>query len=113
MRMVRADYCGDGKSHTRDGTLIDVYDRWGIQKIEEHPDKPERFEAAWGVHGATYLTVPRWADDPAEIVRECPDKLTGRVGPALPPGEIAKRFPETLLFDNHPVSPQDRLPTQH
>jgi hypothetical protein len=30
-RMIRADYCGDGKSWTSDGTLINVYDNLGIQ----------------------------------------------------------------------------------
>ena len=30
-RMARADYCGDGVSHTRNGTLIDMYDGLGIQ----------------------------------------------------------------------------------
>ena len=26
VRMVRADYCGDGRSHTVDGMAIDVWD---------------------------------------------------------------------------------------
>ncbi|HTE50867.1 MAG TPA: ADYC domain-containing protein [Kofleriaceae bacterium] len=30
-RMIRADYCGDGKSWTVDGTLINLYDALGIQ----------------------------------------------------------------------------------
>ena len=49
-RMVRADYCGDGRSWTRDGTPIDLYDRLSIQ-TEDHSDGME-FEAAWGVDGA-------------------------------------------------------------
>ncbi len=45
IRMVRADYGGDGVSTTRDGTLIDVFDRFGIQT----PDRSVNmeFEAAW------------------------------------------------------------------
>lgn len=31
-RMARADYCGNGISHTKDGTIIDLYDRLGIQR---------------------------------------------------------------------------------
>ncbi len=108
-RMIRADYCGNGQPHTRDGTWIDVYDRFGIQKREPRPGVPERFEAAWGPTGATYLTVGRWTDDVASIVRECPEKLKGRVGPALAPEEIASRFPETMLYDDHPVREEDRL----
>jgi hypothetical protein len=49
-RMVRADYCGDGRSWTKDGTPIDLYDRLAIQ-TEDHNDGME-FEAAWGVDGA-------------------------------------------------------------
>jgi hypothetical protein len=108
-RMIRADYCGDGQSHTKDGTWIDVYDRFGIQKREPRPGVPERFEAAWGPRGATYLTVGRWTDDVDSIVKECPDKLKGRVGPALSPDEIARRFPETWLYNDHPERVEDRL----
>ncbi|MBD1835157.1 hypothetical protein H6F61_21310 [Cyanobacteria bacterium FACHB-472] len=35
-RMARADYCGNGKSHTRDGTPINIYDKLGIQKKTPH-----------------------------------------------------------------------------
>lgn len=45
-----ADYCGDGRSWTRDGTPIDLYDRLSVQK-EDYNDGME-FEAAWGVDGA-------------------------------------------------------------
>jgi ADYC domain len=31
VRMMRADYGGDGHGTTRDGMLIDVYDAWKIQ----------------------------------------------------------------------------------
>ena len=48
--MVRADYCGDGRSWTKDGTPIDLYDRLAIQ-TDDHNDGME-FEAAWGVDGA-------------------------------------------------------------
>jgi ADYC domain len=49
-RMVRADYCGDGRSWTKDGTPIDLYDRLAVQ-TEDRNDGME-FEAAWGVDGA-------------------------------------------------------------
>src|SRR5262249_46161749 len=35
VRMMRGDYCGDGRPFTRDGTWIDIYDRLGIQKSDE------------------------------------------------------------------------------
>jgi hypothetical protein len=49
-RMVRADYCGDGRSWTKDGMPIDLYDRLGIQK--QDADDGMEFEASWGVDGA-------------------------------------------------------------
>src|SRR5204863_5686447 len=54
VRMVRADYCGDGRSHTRDGTRIDIWDRLGIQRRAEPADAPELFEAAWSPAGAVW-----------------------------------------------------------
>ena len=37
VRMVRADYCGDGVGHTRDGTPINPFDHIGVR-----PDHPLR-----------------------------------------------------------------------
>jgi hypothetical protein len=48
--MIRADYCGDGTPHTRDGTLMDLYDKAGINRDEPGPGM--EFEAAWGPLGA-------------------------------------------------------------
>jgi ADYC domain len=106
VRMVRADYCGDGTPHTRDGTRINMYDPLGIQeRAPDDPDDPQIFEAGWSPAGATYLHRPRLSDRTAEIVAECPEKLAGRVageGEApLPTAEILRRFPETVLFNEH------------
>jgi hypothetical protein len=49
-RMIRADYCGDGVGHTRNGTPIVIYDGKGVQRDEAAPDMS--FEAAWGADGA-------------------------------------------------------------
>jgi len=57
-RMVRADYCGDGVSHTRDGTLIDVYDTAGV--MAPGLDRTFRFEAAWGPNGALCVERTRF-----------------------------------------------------
>jgi hypothetical protein len=55
VRMVRADYGGDGTSHTRDGTLIGFCDRVGI-----HPcHRPHDIEAAWFAGGAVCVAYPR------------------------------------------------------
>jgi ADYC domain len=60
VRLFRADYCGDGRGHTRDGTRIDLYDRLGVQ--EDEPGPGMRFEAAWGPAGAACVARPRVPD---------------------------------------------------
>jgi ADYC domain-containing protein len=52
VRMLRADYCGDGRSWTRDGTLIDMSDDLGIQKSDTLKDPSFSFEAGWSPEGA-------------------------------------------------------------
>lgn len=56
VRMLRADYCGDGQSWTVEGQTIGLWDRKGIQS-EAHPDWT--FEAAWSPWGAVCLETPR------------------------------------------------------
>ena len=55
VRMIRADYCGDGVTHTTNGNTIDVADKWGIQT----PDTNWDIEAKWGPNGAVCLNTPR------------------------------------------------------
>lgn len=57
-RMMRADYCGDGKSYTKDGTFITTWDNKGIA---EEPSIPQLvFEAAWNRKGVVCWARPRW-----------------------------------------------------
>ena len=58
VRMVRADYCGDGVGHTKNGTPIDLFDRIGVQKDE--PAAGMSFEAAFGPDGAACVRRTRW-----------------------------------------------------
>ncbi len=55
VHMIRADYCGDGTTHTTNGNPIDVSDKWGIQV----PDTSWDIEAKWGPDGAVCLNTPR------------------------------------------------------
>jgi ADYC domain len=78
-RMARADYCGNGLSHTRQDTIIDMFDRLGLlQRTREasgewDPAKAS-FEAAWAPDGATCLARPR--DGALEtILQECPNRF--------------------------------------
>ena len=112
MRMVRADYCGDGRPHTRDGTQIDVYDPLGVQIEERTAAKREDFEAGWSESGATYLNVPRWSDDVAAIVAECPETLSTRSSlyQKLDSAGVLAAFPETILFNNRIRDEEKRMP---
>ena len=98
VRMMRADYCGDGQSFTRDGTLIDLYDRLGIQKDEPTPGM--RFEAGWGKDGATCVAHVRIPEKVTleELARRCPGRLAERVG-AVCTEEEARRPSATLLLN--------------
>lgn len=62
VRMVRADYCGDGEAHTKDGTSIDNYDDLGIQKRGATDDPTYVFEAGWSPQGAVCVAHTRWSD---------------------------------------------------
>jgi hypothetical protein len=56
-RAIRADYCGDGTSHTVDGTLIDIYDALGIQA----DTTSWSIEAEWVPGGARCVARERLA----------------------------------------------------
>jgi hypothetical protein len=111
MRMVRADYCGDGRAHTRDGTRIDMWDRLGIQQRTDTSEYPEVFEAAWGPHGAEYVNVPRWSEDVQALASECPDRLGQRTSASqrLSVTEVSHRFPQALLFNGRFIHDADRM----
>jgi len=57
-RLIRADYCGNGRSWTLDGRMIDLYDALGVQKDTER----WTFEAEWTDSGARCLSGMRVID---------------------------------------------------
>lgn len=79
-RMARADYCGNGRSHTQEGTRVDVYDSlkrltratestsdWNLRKFS--------FEAAWTHEGAWCLARTRNGRSLETIMNECPGRF--------------------------------------
>ena len=79
VRMVRADYCGNGEASTRDGMAIDIFDRHGIQTSEGGADF--RFEAGWSAQGAVCVAHTRVVDkvDLDALATACP-RLRGALG---------------------------------
>jgi hypothetical protein len=89
-RALRADICGDGESHTRSGTYIDIYDRvfvfpWppsSYPPITEWPPPPDEFhfDGAWDENGMRCGGYARWAS----LARgfSCPGKPDPRQDPS-------------------------------
>ncbi len=106
-RMVRADYCGNGRAHTKDGTAIDIYDRLRIQT--RTPQSGMILEAAWSPDGAVFIDRTRWPESLAQIEQECPDRLKSP-GHKITPTAIQQQLPGVLLvndsFDR--IHPDDR-----
>ncbi len=74
VRMVRADYCGDGTPHTRKRTTIDTYDDYAIQTRGLANDVSYIFEAGWTGRGAVCVHHTRWADllSREQLLERCP-----------------------------------------
>jgi len=98
VHMMRADYGGDNRPATRDGTLVDVYDRFGIQKPDAVDTLP--FEAAWGKDGAVCVAHPRIAEAETldRLARSYP-KLRSSLGPKACTEEAMRHHPDALLFN--------------
>ena len=117
-RMVRADYCGNGMAHTRNGTPIDVYDAYGIQ----NPDNlgGNSLEADWRPDGAHCIRHTRWgtADatktggltDVQYIQANCPSRLAANDSSCN--NESASTFYKANGFDLANQASRDLLRNQ-
>jgi hypothetical protein len=96
VRMVRADYCGDGHAWTRPGTLIDVGDDLAIQKSDTGSDPTFAFEAGWAPDGAVCVAHTRIPENiTLDRLREsCP-----RLASARRCDEHVARTDGALLFN--------------
>jgi len=98
IHMMRADYGGDGRTNTRDGTVILMCDRYGVRTCDK--DRPLVFEAAWGPEGATCVARPRIAElvSLEQLAARYP-RLESRLGVAACTEDGAMRDPAALLFN--------------
>jgi hypothetical protein len=78
IRMVRADYCGDGTPATKDGERIDIYDDLAIQTHVNEATMD--FEAGWTADGAVCVRHVRVKENTSleSLVAACP-RLKDRV----------------------------------
>ncbi|MGO4525555.1 ADYC domain-containing protein [Microvirga sp. 2MCAF35] len=98
IHMLRADYGGDNRPTTRNGTAVNVYDRLGIQ----HPDPAPGmdFEAAWGPDGAVCVSHTRIADNISlEELAERYPRLRGKLGPHVCSEDAVRADPRALVFN--------------
>ncbi|HKQ28227.1 MAG TPA: ADYC domain-containing protein [Burkholderiales bacterium] len=96
IRMAMADYCGDGRSWTRDATLIQ---RWDLLSPPVQPKTELRatmsFEAAWTPLGAACLARPRWQG----LVEDFRPERCARKIPVCPSEQEALREPGAILLN--------------
>lgn len=114
-RMMRADYCGDGNSYTRDGTLVAIWDNRDIP-LPDHIE-PLSFEAAWRPDGLACYKRLRWplpglsgagnrSNPPVCLDANRPDK---RKPECQTPEEARRMFPNKILLfaqscETHPCN---------
>ncbi|HEY0136659.1 MAG TPA: ADYC domain-containing protein [Nannocystis sp.] len=90
VRMVRADYCGDGVSWTVPGRAVTIEDVWGINSFAAQAGATE---AIWGPSGALCIGQPREPSITAASV------VCGGVPvPACPADVSLATYPEALAW---------------
>ncbi len=97
-RLVRADYCGDGISHTQEGTSIDVYDRLGLQQRTQQSGMT--FEAAWDANGAIQLNHTRFPDTIETLQQACPEKLSASLPAEATNRQTLGKYLKPILFND-------------
>jgi hypothetical protein len=82
LRMLPAEYAGDGRFHTRNGMRIEVFDFAGVNDPENEQGMP--FEAGWNAEGAVcvaHARVPAITDTAALAAAAPRLAAAGLLGP--------------------------------
>ena len=101
-RMARADYCGDGRTWTQDGTLINTWDSApapGPFQTHGPADPTFVFEAGWSTQGAVCLSKERWATLNPQIAQNCPSRLIAP-GATTSAGTVCETAADAVGFDS-------------
>ncbi len=107
-RLVRADYCGDGVGHTKDGTPINIYDRLQIQTPDPAPEMS--FEAVWGPEGAICINHVRWPEDLDYVQQQCPRRLAVNQSQSCQSSDQAQQnHPGGILFNDSVAKPGSQV----
>jgi len=72
VRMVRADYCGNGQTHTFNGTSIDIFDHLEDTNAPATTDGVGgwNFEAEWEPDGGHCISKTRWMPSPLSTLAD-------------------------------------------
>jgi len=102
IHLLRADYGGDDRPSTRNGTPVNLYDRFGIQNPGAAPGM--EFEAAWGADGAVCVAHPRIPENITldDLAARYP-RLRGRLGPEACREDAMRPDPRALIFNQSAV----------
>ena len=101
-RMARADYCGDGRTWTQNGTLINMWDSApapGPFQTHGPTDPTFVFEAGWSTQGAVCLSKERWATLNPQIAQNCPNRLIAP-GATTSAGTVCETDAAAVGFDS-------------
>jgi hypothetical protein len=99
VRLVRADYAGDGIGTTRNGQPIDIYDSLGVQSPANNP--AYEFEAGFSADGAVCVRHVRVKQNVALAGSEVSSpRLAGRVGDICT--EASARDAGAIIFVRSP-----------
>lgn len=93
IRVIRADYCYDGVSHTNPGVALQIEDRWTV--LSQNDGGP--LEAVWGKTGLLCHGQGR----SGAIPLTCDGKPTTAI--PCPPGASLKSFPGAQFITRLPV----------
>ena len=109
-RMARADYCGNGRTHTPEQGLIDMYDQFGVQSRTKESSATWNVARASAPDGAACLARTRDGRALTALFKECPGRFRGGAEVELGDGDRCSlrregMNPQMVLLRNRSYAP--------